>query len=384
MRRSFKRGFFGPSASEHRPCRGKPAALVAVLIAAASCVPMSMAAAPPRAAQAAPAAVESGPATAGERAELVRRFVSKWGGYAEQVYGVDARAWSRRMAPNFAHGDADNLREALRRDTFEGAMAALGGAGHRLDDEAVIDALAASTPGTQGQKIPDTGMALGALGEDLVYTPIQPCRIVDTRLAGGAIAAGQLRSFKAAGVASYTDQGGSTGNCGLQVDVPSAVALNVAAVLPTQAGFATVFPHGTVQPETASVNYAAGTNVNNAIISKIPNPAAAFDFSVYSYAQSQYVVDIVGYFAPPRATALSCVDTATASVMINVGATGQVNAPACPAGYTATHLDCEAGSWLMPIIFSSLRGGGVCGARNNGAVAAPLVASRRCCRVPGR
>jgi len=279
------------------------------------------------------------------------------------------------MAATFAGADAYNLREAMRRDTFEGALAALGGTGHRVCDEEIIDALAAA---------PDIGQALGSLGEDVVYTPLQPCRIVDTRVAGGAIGAGQTRNFKVAGVASYADQGGSAGNCGMQAVAPSAVVLNLTAVTPAQAGFATVFPQGTAQPATASVNYVAGAIVNNSIISRTPNPAATPEVSVYTFAQADYVIDLVGYFSPPRATGLECVDTAQAAVSIAAGARGQVIAPACPAGYTAIELDCESNDWSMSIVFSSLRAGGICGARNNGSSLTTLVAARRCCRVPGR
>ena len=46
------------------------------------------------------------------------------------------------------------------------------------------------------------GLGLNSLGDsqaDLVYTPVTPCRIIDTRLAGGAIAAGTTRSFLVTG-----------------------------------------------------------------------------------------------------------------------------------------------------------------------------------------
>lgn len=359
------------------------AAVAAVLLAAASCLPAATAATPLRATPAA-AVVETGPATPAERGALIRRFVLKWGGYAERVYGVDVRVWSGRMVSTFARGDADNLREAVRRDTFEGALAALGGVGHRVSDDRIIDGLAAAAPGTPARQIPAVDKALGSVGEDLVYTALPPCRIVDTRNAGGVIGAGQVRSFKAAGYPSYANQGGSASNCALQNEIPSAVVLNVTAVVPAQAGYATVFPSIGGRPDTASINYAAGAIVNGTIVTKIPSPAASLDFSIYTYAESHYVVDIVGFFAPPRATALACVDTIPATATIGAGATGQVTAQACVAGYTATQLDCESGSWFMPIVFSSLRGGGICGARNNGSTSAVLTAARRCCRVPGR
>ena len=76
-----------------------------------------------------------------------------------------------------------NFQRALQRSTFEGAMATLDGAGHKLSDNKVIDVLAAS----------DTLIgpyALGNLDKDLVFTAVEPCRIVDTRSTpAGAIAA---------------------------------------------------------------------------------------------------------------------------------------------------------------------------------------------------
>lgn len=337
-----------------------------VLLAACSAA-FSASAAPPVQVR----SVGQGPATPAERAALIRAFVMKWGGHAERVYGVDVRVWSQRMVPAFVHGDADNLRDALGRDTFEGAIAALNGSAARIDERAI-------------PRSPIVARALGDLAQDLVFTPVQPCRIVDTRIAQGAIAAGQVRSYRAAGRTTYSDQGGSATNCSLQNEVPGAVMLSVTAVSPAQAGYATVFPAGAAVPGTASLNYVAGAVVNNAVVVRVPNPATTYDFSIYSHATSDYVVDIVGFFAAPRATALSCVDSALATTTINIGATGQVTAPACPAGYTATQLDCESGSWSMPIVFSSLRGGGICGARNGGNTAAVLTAVRRCCRVPGR
>lgn len=306
-----------------------------------------------------------------ERAELTRRFVSKWSAYVQRVYGVQPNVWARRIGPSLGTVDGDNLRNALSRDTFEGAMAELTGDGARLSDAQMQAKMAAMG----GEK------TLGALGNDLVYTPIQPCRIVDTRVAGGAIAANSTRNFIGINASNFTAQGGSATNCGTLGLSATALALNTTAVSPSIAGYATVYPYGTTQPLASSVNYTAGAVVNNAIIAQIPNPLSSFDFTIYSFAQSHYVVDIVGYFAPPVATALQCTDTA--DTVVSVAAGGQQNAvaPACPAGYTQTATNCESSTWQMPFVYFS---GGTCSAQNNSASAANLRASRTCCRVPGR
>lgn len=327
--------------------------------------------------------ISAASATPDERGAAIRQFVRKWGGYVQTVYAVDVRAWAMRLVPQFATGDATNMRMALQRETFEGAMAALNGSGHRLSDDRVINALASLPAGASAQKSRIVARALGDTNQDLVYTPIQPCRIVDTRnTVAGAIAADSVRSFSAAGVTSYAGQGGSATNCGMNTEAPSAVALNVTAVTPANAGFATVYPFATTRPDTASVNYAAGDIVNSAIISKIPTPAGSFDFSVYTFAQSHYVVDIVGFFDNPRSSPVACVNTTLNVTNVASGATANLTATGiCPAGYGAVGLNCESGSGSMPLLSVS---GSICSARNNGASAADLRAGLRCCRIPGR
>jgi len=327
--------------------------------------------------------VSAAPATPAQRGNAIRQFVRKWGAYVQTVYEVDVQAWAMRLVPQFANGNPANIGAALQRQTFEGAMAALNGTGHRLSDDRVIAALAALPAGASAQQSKIVARALGDTNQDLVYTPIQPCRIVDTRnTAAGAIAGDATRSFSASGIASYAGQGGSAGNCGMNTEAPSAVALNVTAVTPAGAGYATVFPYATTRPETASVNYAAGDIVNSAIISRIPTPAGSLDFSIYSFAQSHYVVDIVGYFDSPRATPIACVNTTLNVTSVAAGTTANLTATGvCPAGYGAVGLNCESGSASMPLLSVS---GSICSARNNGGSAADLRAGRRCCQIPGR
>ena len=320
-------------------------------------------------------AAEAGKLTPRQRGDLTRQLVVKWGGYVQRVHGVPTRTWANRMAPNLAQVDSTNFRAALKRDTFEGAMAELIGTGHKLNDEAVITKLAlGGGDGTQ---------TLGALSNDLVYTPVAPCRIIDTRSTGaGAIAANSTRNFVAFGISNFSSQGGSATNCGVNPLQATAVAINLTAVAPTAAGFATAYPFGTTQPVAASINYAAGAIVNNALIVQTPNPIASFDFTLFTFASSHYVADIVGYFAPPVATALQCVTTANVIVNnIPAGGTANAAAAACAAGFTQTSTNCEASDFLVPFVFIN---NGICSARNNSAAVQEIRASRTCCRVPGR
>lgn len=314
-----------------------------------------------------------------ERQALYDAFASRWADYVQDTYHIDAQVWRQRVAVEFVGADLDNLRQALGRATFEAAMATVNGRGHRIPDEATDarDTIAL------GRDAADVLAKLGDLGADMVYTPVAPCRIVDTRSTpAGAIAAASTRSFVGAGALSYASQGGSATNCGLSQVSPGAIAINVTAVTPSGGGFATVFPFSAAQPATASLNYTAGAVVNNTVITKVPDPVGSFDFTVYTFAQSHFVIDIVGYFDSPEATPIACVNSSTTDLVLAAGATGSSQAAAtCPAGYGSAALTCESTSFDMPLVMQS---GDTCSARNNGGSPATLKAGWRCCRVPGR
>ena len=57
---------------------------------------------------------------------------------------------------------------------------------------------------------------LGASGADLVYTPVTPCRIVDTRVAGagGPLMPGVPRDFLVSGTVNFAAQGARPGGAG--------------------------------------------------------------------------------------------------------------------------------------------------------------------------
>lgn len=324
------------------------------------------------------------------RGMLARQFVSKWGHYVARVYEVPVGTWSQRMVPSFVAADPANFRRALQRDTFEGAMAELNGSGHRVGDDRVIDRLAKVSM-RQGGRLTSADMkALGSLNGDLSYTAITPCRIVDTRVAGGVIAANDTRSFKAINSANFTAQGGSATDCGTLGVNASGVAINITAVTPSVAGYATVFPFGVAQPLASSVNYTAGAIVNNAIVTSIPNPLQSSDFTVYTFAQSHYVIDIVGYFAPPVATALDCTETFV-SQTVAANATFDIDIPNCAAGYTITGAGCRTpgfnqADWAINGLYRPSPGvmDAYCSGQNKTAGNITVTGTARCCRVPGR
>jgi hypothetical protein len=314
----------------------------------------------------------SGTLSPQQRGEAISTFVRRWGSYVANTYGLDVHTWSRRMVPQFATGDAVNIQRALARTTFEGALAELDGVGQKLSDDKAITLLA--------QHINPT--LLGSTTNDMVFTPITPCRIVDTRLAGGAIPASTSRGFGVWGFSSYTFQGGSATNCGLVSESPKAVVLNVTVVSPAAAGYATVYPaNAASRPNISSINYVSGAVVNNTVVTPLGTVSAS-DMQIYTVAQAHYVVDIVGYYDAPHATALDCTTVSGTAVSIAAGANGQAFAPACASGYTQTAIYCQTGSYDTDI--SNINATYNCTFRNNSGAVASAIAQSRCCRVPGR
>ena len=104
-------------------------------------------------------------------------------------------------------------------------------------------------------------------------------RVLDTRTgAGGAFRA-------SAGSVTAVQVPGS----------PAAVALNVTAVNPAAAGYLTLFPCGSERPFVAGVNFTAGEiRPNNAIVAA----GRAGTVCIYSYAETDIVVDVTGVFSP--------------------------------------------------------------------------------------
>lgn len=299
------------------------------------------------------------------RWELVHQLVLKWSPHVKESYGMDPRVWGKEMAPLLGEVSLDTLQRAADARSFDAMNRTL--LGPSLAD------------GAEG------GVTIESLGEvatDLVYVPVTPCRLFDTRVAGGAIAGGNKRDFDVTAAASYSFQGGEANDCAVGAAGSfAAAAINISVVGPSAQGFVTAYPYLATRPVAATMAYKAGALDSSLAIVRLDQGASASEMSVYSSATTHVVGDVVGYFINPGATALDCTDTADDSELVVAGGTGNASAPACPVGYTETGTNCTSNSWFMPMVFSR---NGTCSARNNGAATADLRASRTCCRVPGR
>lgn len=311
------------------------------------------------------------------RGQLVHQIVMKWGSHVQEAYRLNVGEWASDMVPIFARANLDTLRRAANAPTFDSMNDAFLANGER-------SAVAQNTlMGKSGQV---TARNLGDTTKDLVFVPVNPCRIFDTRLAGGAIAANTVRSFDVTAVTDYTFQGGAASDCGGVGAAGSfaAAAINFTVVTPGIAGYITAFPYLGTQPLAATVNYAAGDIVGNYAVVKLDQSSAANELSVYSLAQTHLVADIVGYYttavAPASAPlALECNEVVSTAVTIGANATNNVFSPACAAGYTKVAVQCRPDSFNLRLAGSWTDH---CNYFNGGAASATATAAAKCCRMP--
>ena len=144
---------------------------------------------------------------------------------------------------------------------------------------------------------------LGDTAKDLAFSPVPPCRVVDTRFAvGGILAASSTRSFLVRNAGGFAVQGGSATDCGIPATA-TAVEMNFVAVGATGPGDLRAYAFGGTLPGSSVINYASvsGLNIANGIAQPVCDPAGATpctnDISVLTEASNTHlIIDVVGYF----------------------------------------------------------------------------------------
>lgn len=243
------------------------------------------------------------------------------------------------------------------------------------------------------------GKALGDLDADLTYTPVVPCRILDTRIVGGPLQPDMARIFD--GYApNFAVQGGSSSGCGIPAGVP-VLALNVYAVNPTNTGFIKVWAFGTSEPAVSTVNsqvgitaIATGTLVpvdrlsSNRFVAKCPTVV-------------DFVADVVGFFRSPGPVSGDVTSVTAGAGLTGGGTSGDITiaadatylqrrvAGSCPIGASirAVGIDgtvtCEPDDGGLGTVTSVTAGTGLTGGTitSSGTIAADTAYLQR--RVTG-
>jgi len=130
------------------------------------------------------------------------------------------------------------------------------------------------------------GYFLPTTSAGLSFYQVTPCRVSDTRTSSTPLNAGVSRDFVIAG------------SCGVPTTA-QAYSLNMTAVPPGYIGYLTTWPTGSTRPLASTLNAAVqAVTANAAIVPAGTNGSV----SVYSSDDTDLVIDVNGYFAPPGGT----------------------------------------------------------------------------------
>ncbi len=142
--------------------------------------------------------------------------------------------------------------------------------------------------------------ALGSTTGDYVYTAVAPCRIFDTRNAGGGgvLAAGATRDFYVYGTTDISNQGGNATGCASPRGEPRAVHINLTAAPVTGPGNLRVYPQNLATPPgVSSVNFQSSNIANALIVQTYYNPLGPKEIRVMaSNGSANVIADVLGYF----------------------------------------------------------------------------------------
>ncbi|RYF38685.1 MAG: hypothetical protein EOO38_24420, partial [Cytophagaceae bacterium] len=240
-----------------------------------------------------------------DRKVTAGKILLKWGPYVEKVKGLDRRDWSAAMWPSLQNADVGNLQKASQAITYEGMRNAL--LGQRPLENQLIE---------QAARAKVAPKSFGDLAADLVFTPVTPCRIVDTRVTGVRLAANSTTPLDASNPGgNFALQGGSySSDCGVPAN-PAAISLSVTALDNLTTGYIRVFPFDKTSSHGSPVAInSVMTNVNNDIV--VPGcQGCTQELKVFSTANTHYAAFVTGYFMPPEATALDCTNVQTSGTL---------------------------------------------------------------------
>jgi hypothetical protein len=182
----------------------------------------------------------------------------------------------------------------------------------------LASAALAPASGARAQEAIEPEISGVASSSDMVYTTVAPCRLFDTRLAGGPIAANTQRNFRVTAT-NLSAQGGSATGCGVPTDTTAAV-VNLTVVSPEGPGNLRAFATATPQPGAplaAAMTYGvvAGLEaLSNGSVVPLCNrattacPATGELRIQLTGAGAHVVADVLGYFRPGSGRAYALVN----------------------------------------------------------------------------
>lgn len=154
-----------------------------------------------------------------------------------------------------------------------------------------------SAPNQNGKAFPAVA-ATPQTKPELVYVPVTPCRIVDTRKGGGAIAANGLRIVNVAGTSGFAPQGGVAGGCGIPTNALSFTG-TLGAIAPSGAGGLKSWPNGSPEVNAAAINYFPVAGAVSSGVTLTIRPSAGQNLILRNLGPAVHIyLDVSGYFVP--------------------------------------------------------------------------------------
>jgi hypothetical protein len=335
-----------------------------------------------------------------DSATSVGGFVESWQQRIlnENLPVAEPKTWALRNMPKFASFSAERFELA-----------------RQVTDIQELEAMLVSAPIASGTGLgllmanPPGNVALNAVAKsdpgsspttysDLEFTMVNPCRIYDSRVSQGGAGPWvngtprvvRIGPYPAAGGGYATGngaQGGSATGCGLDAlaagsDI-KAVMMAVSTVNQTTNGYLTFYPATLADPSLTVVSmwYRSGNIQTSFVVSPTDSVAPVWVRGVSRQANTEVIIDIVGYFAKAPSVALDCTTVGGAAVAAAAGSTNTyAAAPACAAGYSRVSFGCSTSS-NNTLLLGLVDG---CFFNNAGGGAASVSAISNCCRIPGR
>jgi hypothetical protein len=177
---------------------------------------------------------------------------------------------------------------------------------------------------------------LGSYTDSLVFTPIAPCRVADTRLTGartGILNVGVARTFDLTTGGFAKGQGGATSCTGLPSYSHYGWAVNITVTGYSGSGWLVAWPYAGTEPNSSVANYGTGVYALASGQTLTGCDGCADDIQIKAYNSATHVIiDVVGYYQ--RANVASGTVTRVVGDVEAVAASNSlfIDGGVCPAG----------------------------------------------------
>jgi hypothetical protein len=141
------------------------------------------------------------------------------------------------------------------------------------------------------------------------FANLPPSRLLDTRVTGPKLGAGQTRTLQVTGVGGVPTTG------------VAAVVLNVTVTETTSVGYLTVSPTGTARPTVSNLNWTAGRTIPNAVTVK-NSTSGQIDLYQSGPGTAQVIVDVAGYYLAGTPTTAGAYTPLTPARILDTRSTG--------------------------------------------------------------